>query len=559
MAFEPTLGFDVRELNPEEAANTAEARGRRAALAANRGTIGATPIPEQPQLSQAAPQVQQGRRETAARPQGQPPQRSGESDTFGSFVDILLNVLSFGIRPLVKERLARDRRAQAAQDYDTVTAATQNMQTLFGGMNRGPERTAAAEAHITQLEQSFPGLGTPVKAAWDAVENQGVNLPAAMEHRDKALAFCGTGANAQACINKLFSDEKLIQQWNDDEDQNRLPDIMEQFNQIVEAARQGGGENILTQLAEDGWDLAELRRLPEEFAFTENQLRTINRNEDIQNSLISVGLNPASLDVEREKAEIKERAKAKFRDRSAAQTNLAKLQAERDAAEASGDSRKAAELNAKIKKEVTIIGRTPEDVRTGLEGATPKDIDELRAGIRDLQGNLEELEKTRKNFEDNPEAGGILGTALESAGGILGQIPFIGADLAEMLPGDQEAVKKARTQARFTVASMLTTITKEETGRFTDKERAIAQEAVGALDVTASPPQIQAALETAMEIMTASQNRKVDELLSASRLDLSTDAGADAFNKILLENRFTPQQAEDAIFDVMGRRGLSLE
>ena len=557
MAFEPTLGFDVRELNPEEAANTAEARGRRAVLAANRGTIGATPTPEQPQLSQAAPQVQQGRGETTARPQGQPTQRSGESDTFGSFVDILLNVLSFGIRPLVKERLARDRRAQAAQDYDTVTAATQNMQTLFGGLNRGPERTAAAEAHIAQLEQSFPGLGMPVKAAWDAVENQGVNLPAAMEHRDKALAFCGTGANAQTCINKLFSDEKLIQQWNDDEDQNRLPDIMEQFNQIVEAARQGGGEDILTQLAENGWDLAELRRLPEEFAFTENQLRTINRNEDIQNSLISVGLNPASLDVEREKAEIKERAKAKFRE--PATTPLGRLQKQLEQQLAEGNLKAAQETQKLITKMGTIVGRTPEDVRTGLEGAIPKDIDELRAGIRDLQGNLEELEKTRKNFEDNPEAGGILGTALESAGGILGQIPFIGGDLAEMLPGDQEKIKKARTQARFTVASMLTTITKEETGRFTDKERAIAQEAVGALDVTASPPQIQAALETAIEIMTASQNRKVDELLSAAQLNLADSSDLEKFNKILLENRFTQDQADDAILDVMERRGITLE
>ena len=84
---------------------------------------------------------------------------------------------------------------------------------------------------------------------------------------------------------------------------------------------------------------------------------------------------PPSLVVKQAEAEIAEAAK------SPAETNLAKLQRERAEAEAVGDTRLADERHKKIQKTITIIGRTPEDVRTGLTGATPKDLDGVQRGL----------------------------------------------------------------------------------------------------------------------------------------------------------------------------------
>lgn len=410
--------LNIREADTEEAANTAEARGRRA-VDASRG-IGLAPVPVAPQAPlQAVPQ------QAAPIPQ-EVPQAASEDDAFGSFVNILKNVLSLGIRPKVMAREEATRRKQAADDFNTVTTATQNMQALFGGLNKGDERTAAAEAYIGRLEQSFPGLGAPVSAAWDAVENQGVDLPAAMEHRDRALAFCGTGAGQQKCINDLFSDEKLIRRWDEEEDQSRLPEIMDRFNEIVAAANQGGGEGVLQQLSEGGWDLAELRRLPEEFAFTENQLRTINRSEEIQNSLISVGLNPASLDVKKEEAEITESTKARFREAPKPDkgTGTEQLFALRDKQLAAGNPKDAATTQAII--DAKAFGRTEEDA---LSANKVDEINAERRRVVDTQGVLRGL---IKGIREKPSRAGLAGTAsriAQTAFGITGDFNVLGIDV----------------------------------------------------------------------------------------------------------------------------------
>ncbi|MES0339846.1 MAG: hypothetical protein ABUK15_07305 [Anaerolineales bacterium] len=538
------LGF--READTEEAANTAEARGRRSVAAAQAGIESAIPQPVAPKLSQPAPQ--------AASQAPAQPQAVDESDPFGSFVDILKNVASFGIRPLVQERVRRDRRAEAAQNWDATITATKQVIDLYGGLDqRDPMVQSRIQEQVDRFDAVVPGGGEGLKETLALYQLEGMAAVESLgEHRDRIISHCGLNANTVECAKKTVADEKVMAQWNTAADEERIPTIMEKFQVMVESAsKAGSGQEILQSLAKNGWSLADLRRLPEPFAFTPDELKTISRNEALQNELSDAGFVPPETSAAVQKAGLTEEVTGG--------TNLAKLQKDRAKAEAAGDTRLASELNKKIAKETTIVGRTEADVRTGLTGATPKDTDELRAGIRNMQGNLEELGKTMEAFASNPEAGGLLGTVLESAGGLLGQIPFIGEDLANMLPGDQEKVKKARTQARFTVASMLTTITKEESGRFTDKERAIAQEAIGALDVTASPPQIQAALETAIEIMNDSQNRKIDELYSASGLDLASPVGLESFNKILIENRFTQDQADEAILDVMERRGIVLE
>ena len=484
--------------------------------------------------------------------------RKTDSDPFGTLVDILTSVVSFGVpvRKLIAGGMERRQREQDIQAYDMIISGTKNLIATIGNTPAGPERDQAVDVQIAALNLIQPGVGDSVRETWEAHTSGSLNLDVLEKPWIKAAAAgnCGTGPGAQDCVNKFTADEGWVQRQDDMHYAAMLPDIDDWMRKIISQAV-GDGDNpevteVLAQLGEDGWTASDLLRLPEEFQFLPEQMDAIINSTIIQDHLAdSFGFRPSGLGRKALEAEIT----------GAGLTPLARLQKERDAAEAARDQRRIDEVNKKIEREITIVGRTPEDLRTGLTGTTPKDLDELRSGIRDLQGNLNNLEKTRKAFEANPEAGGILGAAIENIGGLLGQIPFIGGNLEDMLPGDAEEVRKARTRARFVVSSMLSTITAEDSGRFTDTERRIAGEALGALDITASPRQIQTALETAFEIVTDSQNRKVDELFSASGLDLAKIEGVDAFNGILLNNGFTSKQAEDAIFTLLERRGIRVE
>lgn len=496
-----------------------------------------------------------GVQETKDRP-GTTPQKDDESDPFGAVLGFLrdaLVVVGVPTRATLAKRAQDKQRKQDIESYDMIIKGTTNLISTIGSTPEGPERDQAVDVQIAALNLIQPGVGDGVREAWEAHATGRLNLGVISQRPwvKEAIALqCGTGPKAQACVNKLTTDPDYIQDQDDMHDFALLPDIEDWFEKMGQlAASVDGGAEAVQKAMEGGITVDELRRLPPELQFPEEQLEVMTRSEKIQERLIPLGFKSTGL--------VRKEAEAAI---TAPPTSpLTKLQTERAAAEAAGDSRLVDELNKKIKKEITITGRTPEDVRTGLAGATVKDLDALRSGIRDLQSNLNNLEKTRKAFEANPEAGGILGSAIENIGGLLGQIPFIGGDLEDMLPGDAEKVRKARTRARFVVSSMLSTITAEDSGRFTDTERRIASEALGALDITASPRQIQTALETAFEIVTDSQNRKVDELFSASGLDLASTEGRLALHKILSDNGFTSDQADISIDSLMARRGVRFE
>ena len=193
-----------------------------------------------------------------------------------------------------------------------------------------------------------------------------------------------------------------------------------------------------------------------------------------------------------------------------------------------------------------------------LTGQTPKEIRGIRAKIEGLQADISVLEDTREAFKKTPQAGGILGALIEKGTGVLEQLPLLGDDLAGLIsdPEERERVKKARTRARLTVANMLETVTNEKSGRFTDTERRIAEEILGALDLTASPRQIDAALSAVLDIMKDSQNRELNKLLTASGADLAGAEGRQKFFDILLKNGFTEEQAVDVLARMTSQRGV---
>ena len=195
----------------------------------------------------------------------------------------------------------------------------------------------------------------------------------------------------------------------------------------------------------------------------------------------------------------------------------------------------------------------PTELPSAATGATPAALRAQGQTIEDLTSSIARVSSTIDAFKKTKAAGGILGTIIENVGGLLGQIPLIGEDVAGAI-GTPE-VTNARTQARLTTASLLSTITGEESGRFTDTERRIAEEALKALTPTASASQIQDALGLTLGLLNDSRNRQLDSFLIRSEGDLATPVGRDAFNKVLLANGFTREEAINAIADMIVRAG----
>lgn len=192
-----------------------------------------------------------------------------------------------------------------------------------------------------------------------------------------------------------------------------------------------------------------------------------------------------------------------------------------------------------------------------LTGVSKKTVEEARESVQTSQADIEELERSIAQFEANPEAGGIAGTVIENVGGFLQQFGF--GPILESAGIDPAKVKEVRSQARLVVSRLLSTITAEESGRFTDRERQIAEQALGALDETASPEQIKAAGTTALQMMRRAQSRELNKLLIASGANLAEPEGEQRFVEILIRNGFETEAAIDAMLDLQERLGLKPE
>ena len=89
---------------------------------------------------------------------------------------------------------------------------------------------------------------------------------------------------------------------------------------------------------------------------------------------------------------------------------------------------------------------------------------------------------------------------------------------------------------------MLTAITKEKS-RFSDKERAIAVEALRTLEPSASARQIADAGKIAINTMTRAADKLALELTVAIGADLNSLKGITAAGDVLIKNGYTEEQA----------------
>lgn len=236
---------------------------------------------------------------------------------------------------------------------------------------------------------------------------------------------------------------------------------------------------------------------------------------------------------------------------------IVRLQQERDAAEQSGDTRRAQELTDIIAKRGTVTGTTEFDpsgpgFAEAMVTPTEDDVERLRTMIRTNQGMASTARNTLAAVE---EAGGLatgfVGAATESITGILGNLGAIGdainAGIETVTGADLQKLTEARTRMREGVASALPEITEETSGRFTDTERRIANETLRGLTPDASIDQVIAAYREFFRIINASDVRNAGEIARGSGLDLTATDGVNQLAEILKSNGM----ADDRILEVL--------
>jgi len=227
---------------------------------------------------------------------------------------------------------------------------------------------------------------------------------------------------------------------------------------------------------------------------------------------------------------------------------LIRLQRERDALEAAGDTRAAQEITDIISKRGTVTGTTEFDPSpTGFEEAlttpTEADVERLRENVRTNQSSFEAASNTMRAVE---EAGalsvGFAGAGVETFTGLLGNLGALGeainSGLESVTGADLEKLTEARTSLREGVASALPEITGEKGGRFSDTERRIADETLRGLTADASIEQVISAYRTYIQILNSSDVRNVREIMRGSGINLGTrnalnDEGVESLGTLL--------------------------
>jgi len=183
-----------------------------------------------------------------------------------------------------------------------------------------------------------------------------------------------------------------------------------------------------------------------------------------------------------------------------------------------------------------------------------------RAALKNADRVNRQLRKAQNAFDSWRQAkgsGGITGAVGENIGGLIGQIPLMGEGLENGLNliltgGTTEENTRARTNAITLAADMLSEITGEESGRFTEAERELAFRALRQLSPSASTSQIAEAYRTFIEASVNEKSRSQAKMKLPSRFNtdeagnLSVEGRTD-YVIHLMRRGFTEQQAIGAL------------
>lgn len=471
--------------------------------------------------------------------QGTPSSAPQFNDNPLGAIGLILSNAAAGFRgqELPTQKIARNQLAQQQinlqqlrVNLDAVKAGVD----MFIGLDPDDPRTSAAiDRFAAQFSQTLgPGFTESLNAGLELARNQGQEaINGLVEHQERIQGLCGLD---QKCIQDAASNAALMNQFNETADQERLPAIVQKLQLIGEIV----GDEAVQALKADGFTVSDLQQFPGEFAFTPEEIRTVTRNKQIQDALIPLGFKPPDLDRLQQERLVVEATAAAFRPPAAGPTPLREdrlLDLKRQA-EADGDEEAVAIFDAAIEKATTIVGRTEQDI-----GATPGEAESVAAGEAARAGaaNIATFSSLLSEIERAGEgAGGIRGLLGSTGAGLLGQLNTgLAEGFSEAVTGVSPAeLTSIRQRARTVIAQSITQLTGEESGRFTEAERRMTEEALRLLEPGASFEQIRGALGTAVSVAFVVRDGK--EMLAGiePRFDLDTNEGRTGLLEELILN-----------------------
>ena len=151
--------------------------------------------------------------------------------------------------------------------------------------------------------------------------------------------------------------------------------------------------------------------------------------------------------------------------------------------------------------------KTPSSIGTDLGNALAPHLD--KSTVRDLEGSvlsadqgITQIQDVIKSIEENPGSVGAIAGLRESIGGVVGQLfPAAG----EAISPDE--LVETRTKFKTIIAPLVSTITGDTSGRYSNRDIEMTENASKALDAAANDQQATAALGVILSIMEGTQER----------------------------------------------------
>ena len=199
------------------------------------------------------------------------------------------------------------------------------------------------------------------------------------------------------------------------------------------------------------------------------------------------------------------------------------------------------------------VGRTQFDVPLGAPGK--KEREESGAAARAAAGDIASTSRLLKQIQSTSGAFGFRGEITESVGGLVGQVsPGAERALSQAVSGASPGeVASARTTMGLNVSRSLGEVTGDTSGRYTEKEREIADEILRT-NTLASQAQRESATSTLLKIQTLSQDRNSINAGVPIRIDLNTPEGVQAMGENLMSQGLSAEDALDLIEDMADQR-----
>ena len=172
-----------------------------------------------------------------------------------------------------------------------------------------------------------------------------------------------------------------------------------------------------------------------------------------------------------------------------------------------------------------------------LQSLTPVKTERGEGAVGQIETAVE-IEQFKSLLTDLTELGrstGLRGIAMESIGGVLGQLsPVLETGFAQAIGGVTAAdAADYRNRLRLAVISLIPEYTGEQGSRITDAERRLAEEASRLLSGTASEIQIRSALKNVLELKLTDQMRSWIVSVGQPRHDLTTPDGVKKMGEVL--------------------------